>query len=218
MSRCGLGAVAILVAVYAAGCGGGSSQNGATTTVNITATRFFAQNITINAGNKVQWVNTDNTVHQVVSGTLLSTSNPVLVTPPISINENNSFTPPALEANYGDTIQWQNNRQQPFVLVIVDASNIVRATLTFQRSGQIIGFSGFPSAGYYTFQQQGNSAFIGSLVLFGTPKPDGAFQSQPLPPGGSFSTQFNTRGAFPYFDLDQNDPNRSFRTGSITVQ
>lgn len=218
MLRLALVALLLIIAVALSGCGG--STSGSTSTVNITDTSFFPQNLTITATNRAQWVVNTSGLHQVVSGTLSPTPNPQLRIPVISINQNNAFTPNSFEANYGDTVQWQNNRSQAFLMDIVDSSNTVRATLSFAQTGQIIQLntSQLPSAGAYTYQQQGNSAFSGQLFLFGAPTPNQQFQSQVMSTGGSFSTQFNSPGVFPYYDLDQSNPNRSFRTGTITVQ
>jgi plastocyanin len=215
-------AVCAVVAVYAVelcGCGSnGTNSNSEVVTINIQQNRFFPPNVTIRAGDRITWVNVDSAVHQVVSGTLAATGQPVIRQPIILINENNTFVPNTFEASLGDTVRWQNNRMAAFLMDIVDSSNVPQITLSFVRTGQIIGLSSFPGAGFYTYQQQNNPNFFGTIKVFGRPIPDGNFSSLPLPKSGPFTTQFPTPGAFPFFDLNQDDPDQSFMTGTITVQ
>lgn len=219
MARLGVPTILIAIAVHLCGCGGsdggGSSQ---VATVNIEQNRFFPKNVTIKAGDRMTWVNTVDTVGQVVSGTLAATTSPRTRTPVISINQNNTFTPDTFEANLGDTVQWQNNRSAAFNMDIVNDAGVPQITLSFTRTGQIIALSSFPGAGFYTYQQQNNANFFGTLRVFGVPTPDGNFASQPLAKGGSFTTQFPTRGTFPYYSLNQDASSRSYITGTITVQ
>jgi len=220
MWRLAVCAVLVLVAVELCGCGGSDSPNPnpQVVTINIQQNRFFPMDATVRAGDRVTWVNADASVHQVVSGTLAATSTPIVRQPIILINENNTFVPDTFEANLGDTVRWQNNRVAAFNMDIVDSSNTPQITVSFVRTGQIIGLSGFPGAGFYTYQQQNNPNFAGAIRVFGRPIPDGNFSSQPLPKSGTFTTQFPNRGTFPYFDFNQGDPNHSFMAGTITVQ
>ncbi len=200
-----------------AGCGGGSGGSSGSV-VRIQSTQFNPKTITINAGDRVQWTNSDSVNHQVVSGTLLPTSNPQVLTPVISINQDNTFTPATFQADLGDTVQWQNNRLSPFTMEIVNETGGVVDTLNFAQAGQIIRYSGFPNAGFYTFRQQNNALFSGTVTVFGVPNPDLRFQSQVLGPNGTFTTEFDNPGTFPYFDQNPSDPNRSFMTGTVVVR
>jgi len=209
--------VAIIIA-HLTGCGSSSGGSSQAVSINIQNTRFIPKTITISVGNRVQWTNIDVNPHKIVSGTLLGTTTPITRTPIIQIQQDNTFSPPVFSANLGDTIRFQNNRSSSFSLDIVnDAGNVV-SSLTFSQSGQVQEFSGFPTAGFYTYQQTNNPLFKGAITVFGTPNPNGAFVSQTLGQGGTFTTQFNTAGVFPYFDLNQADPNQSFITGTIVVQ
>ncbi len=207
--------VALLVQL--SGCGG-SDNEPKFATVRILSNQFSSKVLTIKNGNKVTWVNTDTSPHKVVSGTLLPSTNPQIRMPIISINQNNTFSPSAFQADLGDTIQWQNNRLSDFTMDILDETNNLVVSLQFLRGGQVIQFSGFPSAGFYTFQQRNNPLFAGTVLIFGVPHTNGAFQSRKLNPGDSFTTTFNSPGTFNYFDLNEADPNRSFITGRIIVQ
>ncbi len=217
MSRPAAFLILIAIAACVSGCGSNGNTSEAVT-INIEQNRFVPANVTVKAGSRVQFVNVDTQVHQVVSGTLAATTQPVIRSLIIQINEDNTFVPDTFEANWGDTVQWRNNRSQPFVMDIVDSSNTPVVTLSFVRTGQVIAFSSFPGAGFYRYQQQNNSNFFGTIKVFGRPVPDGNFNSLPLRQSGTFTTQFPSPGTFPYFDLDQNDPNRSYITGTITVQ
>lgn len=207
----------IVVLVQFTGCGG-SGNGSQSATVRILSTQFSPKVLTIRAGDRVTWVNTDTSSHKIVSGTLLPTTNPQTRTPIISINQNNTFSPATFQANLGDTIQWQNNRVSDFTMDILDETGSLVASLQFVRSGQVVQFSGFPTAGFYTFQQRNNPLFAGTVTVFGIPNPNGAFQSRTLNPGDSFTTEFNSPGTFNYFDLNEADPKRSFITGKIIVQ
>jgi plastocyanin len=212
--------LALLLAVAIAqftGCGG-SGNGSQSATVRILSNQFSPKVLTIKAGDRVTWVNADTKPHKIVSGTLLPTTNPQTRTPIISINQNNTFSPSTFQANLGDTIQWQNNRMSDFIMDILDETGSLVASLQFVRSGQVLQFSGFPNAGLYTFQQRNNPLFAGAVTVFGTPSPNGAFQSQRLNPGDSFTTRLNSPGTFNYFGLNEAEPNRSFLTGKIVVQ
>ncbi len=102
------------------------------------------------------------------------------------------------------------------MVIMDDASNVV-ATLSFLQ-GQIVSFSNFPSAGQYVFMQQNLPSFAGSLTLFGIPHPNNQFQSQVLQTGGTFTRQFPNAGTFPFYDLNQTNPNQGFMTGTIKAQ
>lgn len=216
MSRLFLLLLVPVLAVQIAGCGGGSGSSQAFS-VNIQSTRFVPKTLTTSQGARIQWTNVDTQPHKIVSGTLLPTSNPVIRTPIIQIQQNNTFVPNTFQANLGDTIQFQNNRSAAFTLDIVNDAGSVVASLAFDQSGQVRQFSGFPAAGFFSYQQQNNPLFSGSIFVFGVPNPDGFFVSQTLGQGGTFTTQFNNRGTFPYFDLNQSSPNQSFITGTIQV-
>lgn len=206
------------LAVVVAGCGGSGSNGSGSGVVRIESTQFSPKTANVTTGDRVTWTNADNVPQQIVSGTLLPTASPQVLTPVISINQNNSYSPPVFEADLGDTVQFQNNRIGAFTLDILNDADTVIASLNFVQSGQIIQFSGFPSAGFYTFQQRNNPLFSGSVTVFGRPNPDNRFQSQILNPGDTFVTQFNSPGTFPYFGQNPQDPNRSFMTGTVVVQ
>jgi len=197
------------------GCGGSSSQ-GTTSIVRIENARFFPRNATLPVGNSLQWINTDSQPHRVVGGTLLPVS-PGVEHDPISIRENNTFVPAVFEANFGDTLVWRNDRVGPFNLEILDdAGNVIVTQSLLQ--GQELSFSAFPSAGFYTYQQQGNVLFKGSLFLYGIPNPNGSFDSLTLNNGGTFVRTFPNAGVYPYYDLNERNPNKSFATGRVQVQ
>ncbi len=197
-------------------CGCGSSSSSSSRTVNIEATRFVPKVITINTNGNVTWVNMDSQPHKVVSGFLAPVSNPV-ITDPIGIEQNNTFTPAFKEANFGDTLRWINNRVSLFVLEILDDSGALVTTIQLL-PGQIGSFNAFPTAGRYTYRQQNFAPFSGTLILYGIPNPDGQFQSQTLQPGGSFTRPFPITGSYSYYDLNETFPNKSFATGTINVQ
>jgi hypothetical protein len=100
---------------------------------------------------------------------------------------------------------------------IIDDAGTVVATLTFA-NGEVKGYSLFPSAGKYTAQKRGNVFFSGTFTLFGIPNPSGAFQSNVLANGGTFTRKFTGTGTLPYYILNLEDADKSFITGSIVVQ
>lgn len=206
--------IALCIACFS-GCGGGGSSSGSdtTATVRIEPTRFFPNNVTIKAGDKVQWVNTDTQPHEVVSGTLLETGTPAAVR--TFIISNTSLIPPAMTANFGDTIQFNNQSMANVTLSIRDSNNHQISSITILQ-GNIETFD-FPSAGQFFFKQT-NAEINGSIILFGAPNPTGEFRSVLLPSGGTFTVQFDTPGTFEYFDENQTNPNQSFMTGKVTVQ
>lgn len=209
----------VLLAVslgFLLGCGGGSGSGGGGNSpfVNIEDTRFFAKNTTIQAGGSVQFTNLVATPQQVVSGTLDPQGNPLVIhTINITLT---GFNPNSLTANLGDTIRFNNISGNPFVMDVVDDNGILVSTVVFA-VGDLKSFV-FPGAGLFIFRQQGSSIFQGSIILFGQPHPDNLFQSPVLTNGGVFKKQFNTVGTFPFYALDQNNPNQSFKTGTIIVQ
>lgn len=220
MLRMTIGLVVAVALALVAGCGGGggSSGNSQASVVRIESTRFNPKTVTIRVGDRVQWTNVDVNPHQVVSGTLSPTTNPQVLTPIIRIEQDNTFVPPAFQARLGDTVQFRNDRSAAFTMDIVNDAGAVVATLNFVQSGQVIQFSGFPTAGLYLIQQQGNPNFRGVVTVFGTPNPDNRFQSQVLGNGGTFTTQFVSPGTFSYFDQNPANPNQSFMTGTVIVQ
>jgi len=195
------------------GCGGGSGSS-TSPFVNIQATRFFAKNTTIQTGGRIQWVNVDAAPHQVVSGRL-NPQGDTLVIHVIQITLT-GFNPVALTANLGDSVYFNNISGNPFTMNVSDDNGVFVSTVVFN-IGDMKQFT-FPGAGLFTFRQSGSQIFQGTFVLFGQPSPDGLFMSQVLPNGGVFARQFDVPGQFSFFDLDLNNPNRSFKTGTITVQ
>lgn len=195
------------------GCGSSTNTN-STVTVQDTATRFVAKNTTIAAGNKVQFMNVDSEPHQIVSGRLLPQgSQSTIVTIVIG---NTGFSPSEVQAELGNTIRFSNVRLTPFTMDIVDDNGTVISTVTFAIGEQQV-FT-FPGAGLFVFTDHNLSTFRGTIVLFGSPNPDGVFQSPVLQNGGTFLTQFSSPGSIAFYDLNLNNPNQSFKTGTIIVQ
>lgn len=198
------------------GCGGGGGGSSSAFVVQILSQRVNPKTRSIKSGDSVQWVNTDTLSHQVVSGTLDKVSNPVILSE-IVIRPDNTFQPSTLEGNYGDTVQWRNATGSDFTMDILDDAGTVVATLTFA-NGEVKGYSLFPSAGKYTAQKRGNVFFSGTFTLYGIPNPNGAFQSNVLINGGTFTRKFTGTGTASYYVLNPSDPDRGYITGSIIVQ
>ena len=197
------------------GCGGGSGGGGSSTfTVQDSATRFTAKVTTVAVGNKVQFLNVGSEPVQIVSGTLIPQGNSSIVHN--IVIGTTGFSPSVLSANLGDTIQFSNNRGSTFVLDIVNDNGTLISTVTLF-TGQQQTFD-FPGAGIFIFQEHNNSLFRGSITLFGKPNPNGVFQTPVLNNGGTFLLQFNSVGSIDFYDLNQNNPNQSFKTGTINVQ
>ena len=218
MSRAALLIAFFYLTTSLCGCGSSSGEN-QTFTVRIQADGFVPRSLNIKPGDTVVWVNGDTEPHRVVSGVLDQTVSPIILEP-IAIKPDNTFVPDSVEANFGDAVRWRNDQVAHFVLDIVDNVGNVVASLDLE-PGQIVPSPPtqlFPSAGRYTYQQRNLPQFFGTLTLFGVPDPDGNFDSGVLPTGGDFRRTFNSVGAFPFFDLDTSDPNKSFRTGQITIQ
>lgn len=195
------------------GCGGGSGNN-TSPFVDIEATRFFAKNTTIQTGGRIQWVNVDAAPHQVVSGRLSPQGNP-LVIHVIQITLT-GFNPVALTGDLGDSVFFNNISGNPFTMDVVDDNGVLVSSVVFN-IGDMKQFT-FPGAGFYTFRQNGSQIFQGTIVLFGQPNPDGLFMSPVLANGDVFARQFDVKGQLSFYDLDLNNPNQSFKTGTITVQ
>jgi len=222
MSRLALAILSIICLISALGCGGGSGGGNDNVSVNIQGSsgsntpvgRFYPKNVTIQPGDKVTWFNTDTVAHQVVSGTLTPQGNPLVVyTITIGIT---GFSPAFLQANLGDTIRFNNLTGSTFEMVIVNDNGQVVSDVTLAQ-GELRTIT-FPGAGAYLFRQAGSQLNVGQIVLYGQPTPDNQFESPVLSPGQTFTRQFNTTGTFNYFDLNQNNPNQSFMTGTISVQ
>ena len=192
------------------------SSSGQSRSISIESTRFFPKTLTISVGDRVTWINVDQTPHKVVSGVLLATPNPATLNP-ISIRPDNTFDPEVIEANFGDTVRWRNDRAQPFMMDIVDDALTTVASFAFN-TGQVIGYSNFPAAGAYRYQQRNNSLFRGTAFIYGIPSPNGLFESEVLLNGGTFTRQFNAPGVYTFYDLNQSNPKKSFMTGTIFVQ
>ena len=204
---------AALCFVNTLGCGGGTGD-GKSPFVSINATRFVAKSTSIQVGDLIQWVNSDAAPHQVVSGVLDPQGSP-LVIHLIEIGFG-GFNPIAVTADLGDTVQFSNISGSQFIMDVVNDNGVLVSTVVFS-IGDMKTFT-FPGAGMFTFRQRGSSMFMGSIVLFGQPHPDGLFQSPILSNGAVFARQFNVPGTFPYYSLDLTNPNRSFVTGTVTVQ
>jgi plastocyanin len=195
------------------GCGGGSDGGKTSVTVRIEQTRFAPKYATIASGGRVQWVNVDAVPHQVVSGTLDPQGSPLAVhTIQITLT---GFNPTALTGNLGDTVQFSNISGNPFTMDVVDDNGQLVSTVSFA-IGQSKTFT-FPGAGQFVFRQHGSSIFQGTIILYGQPDPNGLFISPVLSNGEVFIAQFASTGSLSYYDLDQTNPNRSFKTGIITA-
>jgi plastocyanin len=198
------------------GCGGGSGTGGDPTLVQdqIQQTRFSPKYVTIKVGGQIRWVNVDAIQHQIVSGTLDPQGSPLVIyTIDITIT---GFNPMALTADLGNTIRFNNISGVAFVMDVVDDNGNLVSTVSFA-IGELKTFT-FPGAGKFTFRQHGSQIFQGTIILFGQPNPYGVFESPVLGHGQSFTVQFGNAGSLPYYDLDLNNPNQSFKTGVITVQ
>lgn len=212
--------ILILFAVcvfFVFGCGG-SNGDDETLSVRIESERFTPKVANIQVGDRITWFNSDTRPHQIISGNLMAVSNPQIL-PPISIGSNNMFIPTNIEANLGDTVRWRNDTGRQFTMDILDDANSVVATLVFG-VGQVIGFSSFPTAGEFRFQERNNQFFSGTVTVFGVvpSQINIMFKSQILTSGDTFTVPFNTAGTFPYFGIDPDNPARSSMTGTVIVQ
>lgn len=216
----------VLAPAYVCGCGGGGSSSGGGASAGsgvFTVVRVQDFSVSppfagIRPGDTVQWLGATAAPRVVVSGT-------VAPVPPaqqrvagrIAIQPNNVFVPQSLDINLGDAVQWQNLWGRPFQLEIVDGAGGIVTSINLDQ-GQVAQFSGFPTAGVYTFRQQGNPLFAGTLRVFGVPVPDNLFQSPTLTTGDTFKRQFITAGTFPYFIIDPTAPNVALAAGVVQVQ
>lgn len=216
MCRMSLVALIVVCSIYASGCGGSSNGNSSPTsfTISIQPTRVSPKSDTIKAGDSVQFLNQTQIPLQVVSGTLTPFGNPQVVH--LIVINNNGFSPTNSEANLGDTVRFSNATTGTFNLNIVDDNGNVVSTLTIPQ-GQEQSFQ-FPSAGQFTVSNRDNSLFSGTVTVFGRPNPSNIFTSPVLGNGGIFTVNFPNAGSFPYFIQDPSNPDRSFITGTITVQ
>lgn len=214
MFRAFIRIAAFLCLAYLIGCGGGGSGGGKTSVfVRILATKFSPKYATIVPGGQVQWTNQDSNPHQIVSGTLDAQGSPLVIyTIDITLT---GFNPTALTADLGNTIMFNNLSGVAFIMDIVDDNGTVSTVSFAIGEMKTVKFSG---AGMYTFRQHASQIFQGTLILYGQPNPNGMFKSPVLPNGQSFIVQLNSSGNYSYYDLDQTNPNQSFRTGIITVQ
>ncbi|MCE5323476.1 hypothetical protein LLG46_09215 [bacterium] len=207
----------IICVLYICGCGGGGGGGGSDAfVVRIQTQRVSPKTLTIKSGDSVQWINTDTDPHQVISGTLDKVSNPVILSE-IVIQADNTFEPSTLEGNFGDTVRWRNATGSDFTMDILNDAGTVIATLTFA-NGEVQGYSQFPTAGKYTAQKRNNVFFSGTFTLYGVPNPNGLFQSDVLINGGTFSRKFTGSGTVNYYISNIEDPDKTYITGSITIQ
>ncbi len=212
--------VLVALAIFTAcvlGCGGGSGTGGNSNSpfVNIQNTRLDPKSLTVKSGTIVQWTNLDSSPAQVVSGTLLATGNHnVIDTIDITLT---GFSPVSSTANFGDTIQFNNISGNPFSMEVLnaDGSQVV-PTVDFLIGEQKTVT--FPGAGLYIFRKSGSSIFQGTLILFGRPNPDGRFQSPTLAHGEVYRVQFDAVNSYSYYAPNLDNPDQSFRTGTVVVQ
>lgn len=216
MSKWTLSVLTIIAATCLYSCGGGGGGSKSAYVVQIQSTLVYPKTTSIKSGDSVQWVNKDTASHQVASGTLARVSNPVIL-PEIEIRSGNTFVPSSLSADFGDTVRWHNLTGSEFVMNIVNDAGTVIDTLTFA-NGEVKSYTDFPTAGKYTAQKKGNVFFSGTVTLYGIPTPNGIFQSDILPNGGTFTRKFSGYGTLPFYVLDPNDPSRAFIMGNIVVQ
>ena len=199
--------------VYASGCGGGSGSGANTGNIQIQTVRFSPKNVSVVAGSTVTFMNVDAQQHQVFSGTLDPQGSPAVVH--LITIANTQFVPPAVEANLGDTIRFSNASQVVFPLQIVDDNGQVVGSFTIPigNSQDVI----FPGAGQFIYRSQSASVIPGTITLFGRPHPSNVFQSPILNNSATFSVRFNNVGVVPFYDLNLNEPNKSFMTGTVSV-
>lgn len=217
MFRIALSAVVLALIMCLVGCGSSNGTNGGAgvVTVNIQSDRVSPENVIVSVSDQVKWINATSSPKQVISGTLDETGSQLVEH--IVIIGNTGFTPSAFEANFGDTIKFNNLTASTFNLEIVDTGGQSVANISLL-AGRLSEDVEFPSAGKFTYRKQGNSLFDGTVTLFGQPNPSGQFQSPVLLNGGTFIAQFDVQEFIPYFVLDVNNPNRSFITGSVRIQ
>ncbi len=210
-------ALLVLAMCCIVGCGSSTSNGGTNSfVVRIESARVTPKFTTVNVNDTVQFINSDTLTHQIVSGSLDPQGNP-LVDHLITIG-NTGFSPIATTANFGDMVRFSNASMglNAFVLDIVDDNGQVISSLTLP-VGDSQTFD-FPAAGLFTFRSHVDPLFRGAITLFGQPNPSGFFQSPILRNGDVFTKQFTTPGTFSFYALDQKNPNKSFITGTITVQ
>ena len=183
-------------------------------TVTITDVRVTPKSTTVNQNDSVTFLNSGAFLHQVVSGTVTPSGNP-LVNHIITIG-NTGFNPPDTQANLGDTIRFSNASFNLFLLDIVDDNGKVVSSLTLP-VGNMQTFT-FPGAGIFVIRSRQNILFAGSVTLYGTANPDGRFISPVLTNGGTFTVQFTQTGTQPYFVIDPAYSSRAFITGSVSAQ
>ena len=205
--------VAVLLTFFC-GCGGSGSGPSASPFVNIEALRFYPNSTTLRSGTVVQFRNVDSQPHQVVSGVLATLGNPTVVHV-ININMSD-LSPRNTEADYGDTIELSNQSGLAVTIQIIDDNGRIISQIPFN-IGQMLTVT-FPGAGYYNLRNQSGQVTLGSIVLFGRPISNGLFQSQALSNGQIFPIELTSAGTYTFYSPDLGNPNRSFVTGSITVQ
>ncbi len=212
------------VVVSLCGCGGGDGSSGSTVAIeqysifgnpNVTRVRFFPRTVSVVAGidNGITWINQAPDRHQIVSGIVVPDGDPGVVRQ-ITINFGN-ITPMNLEARAGNTIQISNLSGRTFTMQIVNDNGQVVSTLVFA-IGEMKTVV-FPGPGVWIIQDP-DSQLMASVTLYGTPQPDGRFQSGILIHGGVFQRAFPTPGTYPYFDSNPDDPSHVYATGTIVVQ
>ncbi|MCE5198267.1 MAG: hypothetical protein ABFD54_00690 [Armatimonadota bacterium] len=208
--------MALLSLVILAGCGssngdgGGGQQN----SVNIQNSQVTPKNVNVDVGDSVRWINLDSIPHQVISGTLLESGSPTTIHP--IVISGSGFSPQVSQINFGETIRLSNTRTVSMNVNVVNDAGQVVEVLSIPQGGQID--YQFPSAGAFSLKDTSGLLLTATVIVFGTPNPNGIFQSVTLGTGDTFTVQFDTPNTYNYFVLNANNPNQSFMTGTVTVQ
>jgi len=145
----------------------------------------------------------------------------------IRITGGGLFNPPStpsnpVQVNLGDTVEFSNDSAVAQTVSVFNDNNVLVFTVPLAQ-GQLADVTNQflnTGAGLYTFNL-GGVGQSGAIVLFGRPVPDtisvNSFQSPALASGSTFTRVFTQAGLVRYYSPDINNPNRSFRTGTITI-
>jgi plastocyanin len=206
---------AVITIVFCAiGCGGGSGSSDRSSEVSVISTKSSPGDLTIPLGDKITWINDTSSVIKIVSGTLSKVASPT--SRDVCCLAGGSFSPDSFDADFGDTIVWQNmDTENSIIVEVLNSSNKVIKSLSIEplMTGS---YSGFPRAGQYTYHIYG-SAESGSLTLYGVPTPDGKFESMYLAEGKKHSAYLFQSGFQSYYIVKQNSADTSCITAQINV-
>lgn len=186
-------AAALIALLSLVGCGGNASN---TDQITIRSNGFFPNQKSVPVNTKINFFNSDNGSHSVISGTLASANFPQTFQSQLL---DNGFDILDIVVTQGDSIVFTNTTTLQAQFEVKDQNNAdVFSSAVLPQNGSATWVT--TSAGFFTVRNSLNPINIANITVVGIPVPDGLFNSGNLASGQIFSFTPTTAGTINYFD------------------